>query len=253
MYPSTTHSLLLDLSLDINPQKSFIFFGGVGSIHKHSILTTSGFREGQFPFTYLGVPLSPHRLLAIKFSPLLQDLQSSVQGWIGKHLLYAGRLELLRSVLFGKVQFWLNIFPIPATVMRNIISICRNFLWTGDVRRSTLTLVAWKTVCMPKAEGGLGLFDLCAHNRSFLGKQLWHIHLKTDSVWIRWIHHFYLSSGTIWTVQARPSSSPLWKAIVSVRDLIFQHCGDSEVESISLMNRWSTAAGPFLAHAYDFF
>jgi hypothetical protein len=50
---------------------------------------------------------------------------------------------------------------------------------------------------MPKAEGGLGLFDLKARNRSFLAKQLWNIHLKTDSVWIRWVHHFYLSSDTI--------------------------------------------------------
>jgi hypothetical protein len=64
-------------------------------------------------------------------------LQSSVQGWIGRHLSYAGRLELLRSVLFGKVQFWLNIFPIPAIVMRSIISICRNFLWTGDACRGS--------------------------------------------------------------------------------------------------------------------
>ena len=50
--------------LDINPQKSFLFFGGVGSVQKQSILTTSGFKEGQFPFTYLGAPLSPYQLLA---------------------------------------------------------------------------------------------------------------------------------------------------------------------------------------------
>ena len=42
--------------LDINPQKSSIFFFGVGNIPKQSILTASGFREGCFPFTYLGVP-----------------------------------------------------------------------------------------------------------------------------------------------------------------------------------------------------
>jgi hypothetical protein len=164
---SSVHCILQQLTLfgqisglEINPQKSSIYFGGVGNVHKQSILTDSSFKEGSFPFTYLGVPLSPHRLLASQFSPLLQDLKSSVQGWIGKHLTYAGRLELLRSVLFGKVHFWLNIFPIPEIVMRSIISICRNFLWTGDVRRGTIALVAWKTICMPKAEGGLGLFDL---------------------------------------------------------------------------------------------
>ena len=147
--PSSVQCLLSQLSLfgqtsglDINPQKSAIFFGGVAGVQKQVILSMSGFKEGSFPFTYLGVPLSPHRLLASQFSPLLMNLKSSVQGWIEKYLTYAGRLELLRSVLFGKVQFWLNIFPIPDIVLKNIISICRNFLWTGDVTRSHSALVA---------------------------------------------------------------------------------------------------------------
>ena len=176
---SSVQCLLRQLSLfgktsglDINPQKSSIFLGGVGAAQKQAILSMSGFKEGSFLFTYLGVPLSPHRLLANQFSPLLLDLKSSVQGWIGKYLTYAGRLELLRFVLFGKVQFWLNIFPIPDIVQRNIISICRNFLWTGDVNRNSSALVVWKTICLPKTEGGLGLFDLKARNQSFIGKQL---------------------------------------------------------------------------------
>ena len=239
--------------LHINPQKSFIFFGGVSYVQKLAILSASGFSEGQFPFTYLGVPLSPHRLLASQFTPLLQDLHSSIQGWMGRYLTYAGRLELLRSVLFGKVQFWLNIFPVPDSVLKQIISICRNFLWTGDACRGNSAIVAWKNVCFPKNEGGLGLFDLQARNRSFLSKQLWNIHLKSDSVWIRWIHHFYLSSDSVWSVQAHHSSSPLWKSIITVRDVISQHCGGSEEESVSMMRNWSTSAGPFLAHAYDFF
>jgi hypothetical protein len=82
---SSVHCLLQQVTLFgqtsglyINPQKSSIFFGGVGTSEKQSILTASGFRERRFPFTYLGVPLSPHQLLASQFSPLLQDLKSSV-------------------------------------------------------------------------------------------------------------------------------------------------------------------------------
>jgi hypothetical protein len=101
-------------------------------------------------------------------------------------------------------------------------------------------------------QGVLGLFDLQACNRSFLGKQLWNIHVKMDSVWIRWIHHFYLNSGTIWSVHAYHSSSPLWKVIISIRDLLLQLCGDSE-SSITLLSSWFTGAGFFLSHAYDFF
>jgi len=204
--------------LDINLSKSSIFFGGVSPSQKLSILHTIGFREGCFPFTYLGVPLSPHRLLASQFSPLLHSLELSVQGWIGKHLTFVGRLELLRSVLYGKVQFWLNIFSLLEIVIKQITSICRNFLWTGDVRKSTSILVAWKSVCLPKAEGGLGLFDIKTRNRSFLAKQLWNIHLKYDYVRIRWVHHFHLRNGTIWTTSAHHSSSPLWKSIIFIKD-----------------------------------
>ena len=91
--------------LDINVVKSSIYFGGVGESVKLAILHLTGFLEGSFPFRYLEVPLSPHRLLTSQFSPLQQKLESSIQSWMGKHLSYAGRLELIRSVLHGMVKF----------------------------------------------------------------------------------------------------------------------------------------------------
>ena len=91
--------------LDINASKSSIYFGGVDDRVKIQILQDTGFLEGSFPFRYLGVPLSPHRLLASQFSPLLQRLEAAFQSWMGKHLSYVGRLELLKSVIQGMVQF----------------------------------------------------------------------------------------------------------------------------------------------------
>jgi hypothetical protein len=156
--------------LEINANKSSIYFGGVSNNMKQLILLDTGFAEGSFPFRYLGVPLSPHRLLASQFSPLLQKLESAIQSWLGKHLSYAGRVELLKSVLYGIVQFWLNIFPVPDTVIKQIIYLYHNFLWTGTVLSNKSALVAWRTVCLPKNEGGLGPFDIRARNNSFLAK-----------------------------------------------------------------------------------
>jgi hypothetical protein len=104
---------------------------------------------------------------------------------------------LLRSVLFSIVQFWLGIFPIPETIISQIISVCRNFLWSGNINSYKSTAVAWKKICLPKCEGGLSLLDIKARNKSFLAKQLWNIHLKTDSIWILWIHQLYLNSCSI--------------------------------------------------------
>lgn len=55
--------------LHINPTKTAIFFGGVNALKKQVMLQDTGFTEGSFPFNYLGVPLSPHKLLASQFSP----------------------------------------------------------------------------------------------------------------------------------------------------------------------------------------
>jgi hypothetical protein len=210
--------------LDINTSKSAIYFGGVGDSLKQAILLDTGFSEGTFPFRYLGVPLSPQRLLASQHSPLLHKLETTIQGWVGKHLTYAGRLELVKSVLYGMVQFWASIFPMPRVVIRHITCICQNFC------RSRFALVAWKTVCLPKHEGGLGLLDIQASNNSFLAKQLWNIHQKQDSIWIRWIHHFYLNNHSIWNVQSQRTSSPLWKSIFALKNqLVGDYSGHSQV------------------------
>jgi hypothetical protein len=86
--------------------------------------------------------------------------------------------------------------------------------------KSNSALVAWKVVCLPKKERGLGLFDIKARKKSFLTKQLWNIHLKSDSVWIQWIHHYYLSNVSIWDGVSPRTSSPLWKAIISLKEQI---------------------------------
>lgn len=176
---------------------------------KQAILLSSRFTEGSFSFKYLGVPLSPHRLLASQLSHILPKLELSIQSWMGKHLSFAGRFELIRSVLQGVVQFWISIFLIPALVISRIISLCCNFLWIKDLQRNKSALVAWKHVCLPKNEGGLVVLDIKARNASFFAKQLWNIHLKTDSLWIRWVDHYYIPHTSIWFSDIKKSTSPL--------------------------------------------
>jgi hypothetical protein len=89
--------------LVINANKSSIFFSGVGEAAKHDILQHKGFCEGSFPFKYLGMPLSPHMLLASQFYPLLHKLEACIRSWMGKHMSYTSRFELIHSVLSGMI------------------------------------------------------------------------------------------------------------------------------------------------------
>jgi len=238
--------------LVLNAAKSSIFFAGVTENMKKAILSFSQFTKGNFPFKYLGVPLSPHRPLASQFSPLIHKLEMAIQSWMGKYLSYAGRLELIKSVLHGMVQFWINIFPILNVVINKITSLCRNFLWTGDVLRSKSSLVAWKQVCLPKEEGGLAVLDIKARNDSFFAKHLWNIHLKSDSLWIRWVDHYYISHASIWSLDAKKTDSPLWKSIFSLRNKMIDLCGG--VASVQqLLSSWHSDLSSFTSCAYAFF
>jgi hypothetical protein len=119
-----------------------VYFGGIHENLKRVILLDSGFKECTFPFRYLGVPFSPHQLLASQYAPLIQKLEGVIHGWARKHLTYAGQMELIQSVLYGMVKFWLSIFLMLSVVLQQIISLCRNFLWTSNILRSKFALVA---------------------------------------------------------------------------------------------------------------
>ena len=115
---------------------------------------------GDFPFRYLGVPLLSSRLNVCHYAPLLSKITGLIQGWSKKSLSYAGKLELIRAVIQGIVNFWMGIFPLPQSVLDRINTSCRNFLWgKADIGKNK-PLVAWSVVCSPKKEGGLGLVNL---------------------------------------------------------------------------------------------
>jgi len=73
--------------LAINTAKSSIFFARVLGEMKQAIPRFSKFTEGSFPFKYLGVPPSPHRLLTSQFYTLIHKLESVIQSWMEASLL----------------------------------------------------------------------------------------------------------------------------------------------------------------------
>jgi hypothetical protein len=69
------------------------------------------------------------------------------------------------------------------------------FYGMGDVNKKSGYLVAWKHACRSKADGGLGIIDLRAHNVALLMKFLHKFYNRADLPWvdITWTH-FYRNS-----------------------------------------------------------
>ncbi|CAK8567230.1 unnamed protein product [Lathyrus sativus] len=97
----TLNKFLDSTGLKINPSKSRVYFGNVSENVKCAILQLTSYKEGSFPFRYLGIQVTSKRLAVIHYMPLLDRLLSRITHWSSRLLSYAGRLQLIKSVLYA--------------------------------------------------------------------------------------------------------------------------------------------------------
>ena len=142
------------------------------------------------------MPLNSMQLKAAHYSPLVDKIASMTKRWTDKNLAYAGRAELIKSVMQGVECYWLQVFPLPGTVIDRITRLARIFLWG-----SKQAPVAWRDLCLPKEEGGLGFRSLKSWNTALISRVLWNIFSKKDSLWIKWVHNVYIGNRDFGTGQ----------------------------------------------------
>ncbi|XP_058767868.1 uncharacterized protein LOC131641583 [Vicia villosa] len=179
-------------------------------------------QEGSLPFRYLGVPLTSKNLNVNHYMPLVDKLLSRINHWSARLLSYAGRLQLIKSVLNAISSYWMQCFIFPKTVLKRIDALCRTFLWTGSSTTSRKSPIAWERICKPKIKGDLGTVDMELWNRIFFLKLLWNIYAKTESLWVQWIHAYYLKHDHVMDRAVKTSDSGVFKAILKQRILVQQ-------------------------------
>ncbi|KAK4389648.1 putative mitochondrial protein [Sesamum angolense] len=209
--------------LVVNTSKSSIFTTGIENNMLCNILARIEFTRGEMPVRYLDIPLAAQRLSVRDYSPFVDQIANSISRWVAKSLSFAGRLELIRSVIQGVECFWLQIFPLSAAVVEKIHQLCRNFLWN-----SKRAPVAWEDICHPKNEGGLGIRHTQTWNVALLARVLWNIHRKADTLWIQWVDAVYLKGGSVWDWQPKKDDSPLLQRLAEIRNRIITAFGSPE-------------------------
>lgn len=133
-------------------------------------------------------------------------------------LSYAGRLQLIKSVMFAIMNNWMQVFPFPKGVLQKIESICRNFLWTGGYEGSRKAPVAWKDVCKLKSNGGLDIIDIEIWNKANLIRLLWNLSGKSDSLWVRWIQAYYMKNKHLMEIEVKAGYTWIMKEILDQRE-----------------------------------
>nr|GEZ26176.1 hypothetical protein [Tanacetum cinerariifolium] len=171
-----------------NPSKSTVFFENIGSSERAQILSIMPFSVGTLPTRYLGVPLITKRLGIKQCKCLIDKVERKVKDWKNRWLSFAGRLQLISSVLSSIQVYWSSIFLIPSAVVKEINRLLKGFLWVQGELTSGKAKISWSSVCKPKSAGGLGIKDLSLWNKAMLVKHLWNLACKKDTLWVKWIH-----------------------------------------------------------------
>lgn len=115
--------------LRVNKDKSHVFFCGVDDQVKQYLLEQLGHSKGQLPVKYLGLPLIATKLTELDCSPILDKMKRKISSWSAKSLTYAGRILLIKAILLHYQVFWSNLVMLPKSIVQQIDSICRNYLW----------------------------------------------------------------------------------------------------------------------------
>jgi hypothetical protein len=159
----------------INAAKSTIYSGGISQTRLDSIVNIFGFKVEALPFNYLGVPIFKGRPKASYFYPIADKIKNRLSAWKASLLSIAGRVQLVKSVIQSMAIYSISIYSWPISILKSIETWSRNFIWSGNINQKKLVTVAWKKVCAPYEEGGLGLRSLIALNEAANLKWCWEL------------------------------------------------------------------------------
>ncbi|KAL0439770.1 UNVERIFIED_CONTAM: LINE-1 reverse transcriptase [Sesamum latifolium] len=186
-------SIFADLSgLHVNPQKSHLILSRSAAAIRETLLSILDYQEGVLPLWYLGLPLLASRLTIADCTPLLLKIDSRIKGWDGIMLSFAGRVQLIKSVLLALQMYWAMAFILPKGITGRLRSVSDHFFGK----------VLWG-LGMPKSLGIRHLWRIISGDRS--------------SVWVEWISHYRLRYHSVWTVSDSTGSWG-WKKLVRLRN-----------------------------------
>ncbi|KAG7577371.1 Endonuclease/exonuclease/phosphatase superfamily [Arabidopsis thaliana x Arabidopsis arenosa] len=205
--------------LGINLSKSCLFLDGSNFDLISQISSRHNLTHGSLPIRYLGVPLLPSKLNASDYQPLIDRIKGRISSWTNRHLSFAGRLQLLHSVINSTINFWASIFILPNKCIAELEQLCSAFLWKGAASSARGAKVSWEVVCSPKSAGGLGLKRLADWNQIFGLKLIWLLFSQAGSLWVSWVKNHLIRGRCFWDADFRFTGSWIWRRLSKLRVL----------------------------------
>lgn len=132
--------------LKISFEKLTLYMAGISDANRSLITSQFPFAEGKLPVRYLGLPLLTKQMSVTDYEPLIEKIRSRMRSWTARYLSYAGRLQLLQSVIASIVNFWIQAFRLPNQCIKKIEGLCEAFLWYGPYLNPGKAKLVWHEV-----------------------------------------------------------------------------------------------------------
>lgn len=132
------------------------------------------------PLKYLGIQIPPRlsSLYQTNLPPIIKNIADSLQFWQRLPLSLSGRVAVVKSVLFPRLAYVLQMIPLIPTKKdaNSLHSMFSVFLWEGKRPR-----IAHNKLIMPREKGGYGLPDVLfyAHSIQFRYISDWFLRRST--------------------------------------------------------------------------
>jgi hypothetical protein len=124
--------------IKINFHKSELFCFGETRDRSEEYVELFGCKEGEFPFRYLGISMSPRRLSNKDWRAVEKRFQKKLSSWKGKLLSSGGRLVLINSFLSSLPMFMMSFFRITKGVLEKLNYYRSSFFGNAmSIKRST--------------------------------------------------------------------------------------------------------------------
>jgi hypothetical protein len=184
-------------SLRVNYSKSSMYPINIPEDKLQHMPVTFHCQVGNFPFTYLGLPLSTSNPTIHDCLPMALRIEKrliSTSLWLTQ----GGKLQLLNSIMLSLPTFYMCTIKLPILIINQIDKYRRHYLWRGgDLNTKKPLLAAWKLVTRPKKKGGLGVLKLRVQNGALLMKNLHKFFSKANLPWVKLIWNKYYGNGSL--------------------------------------------------------
>ncbi|KAG6466890.1 hypothetical protein ZIOFF_075312 [Zingiber officinale] len=201
----------------INAAKSSFFPSRcISDRRRQQIAAITGFVLGVRPMLYLGVPIISGNKRTVHFAPILAKIQRKFQGWNLSRLSHGGRLMLIQSVLSSLPVYLLQVTQPPLEVLRKLEGVFASFFWSSVGHDRKVHWVAWRDICRPKQEGGLGVRRLSEVGAA-LSMKLWFRFREQCTQWARFLRRSYCGTVDPGVVTLRSNASPSWRRMIQTR------------------------------------